>query len=111
MSSAPQSGDVLTGGLVVGIGASAGGLAAFKTFLANTPAATQASDSGGHYLRTTNPLNAENLAVYPRRVGTNRPNPSAAMGKRSVRSRSICWTTVLDPGESQWRSSWRSPTA
>ena len=40
MSSAPQSGDVLTGGLVVGIGASAGGLAAFKTFLANTPADT-----------------------------------------------------------------------
>jgi phospholipid/cholesterol/gamma-HCH transport system substrate-binding protein len=28
-----------------------------------------------HYLRTTNPVNAENLAVYPRRIGTNRPNP------------------------------------
>ena len=40
MSSAPQSDDVLTAGLVVGIGASAGGLAAFKTFLANTPADT-----------------------------------------------------------------------
>ena len=49
-------------------------------FLANTPAATQASDSGGHYLRTTNPLNAENLAVYPRRVGTNRPNPYTKPG-------------------------------
>ena len=38
--SATQSGDVLPGGLVVGIGASAGGLAAFTTFLANTPADT-----------------------------------------------------------------------
>ena len=28
-----------------------------------------------HYLRTTNPLNLENLAVYPRRPGTNRTNP------------------------------------
>ena len=40
MSSEPQSGHVLPGGLVVGIGASAGGLAAFTTFLANTPADT-----------------------------------------------------------------------
>jgi two-component system, chemotaxis family, CheB/CheR fusion protein len=38
LSPAPQSRDVLPGGLVVGIGASAGGLAAFKTFLAHTPA-------------------------------------------------------------------------
>ena len=44
-------------------------------FFANTAAATQARDSRGvHYLRTTNPLNPENLAVYPRRIGTNRPN-------------------------------------
>ena len=28
-----------------------------------------------HYLRTTNPVNPENLAVYPVRIGTNRPNP------------------------------------
>ena len=28
-----------------------------------------------HYLRTTNPVNPENLAVYPRRIATNRPNP------------------------------------
>ena len=33
-----------------------------------------------HYLRTTNPLNPENLAVYPRRIGTNRPNAYAAPG-------------------------------
>ncbi len=46
-------------------------------FFANTVGATQAQTPGSavHYLRTTNPLNAENLAVYPRRLGTNRPNP------------------------------------
>jgi virulence factor Mce-like protein len=45
-------------------------------FLGNTVGATQAFDSSRvHYLRTTNPLNPENLAVYPRRIGTNRPNP------------------------------------
>jgi virulence factor Mce-like protein len=46
-------------------------------FFANTVAATQASEQQNrvHYLRTTNPLNAENLAVYPRRIGQNRPNP------------------------------------
>ena len=48
-------------------------------FFANTVAATQATtvSSKGpiHYLRTTNPLNAENLAVYPTRLPTNRPNP------------------------------------
>ncbi len=47
------------------------------SFFANTVAATQATDPGTtlHYLRTTNPLNAENLAVYPKRLPTNRPNP------------------------------------
>jgi len=48
-------------------------------FFANTVASTQATTGSGadavHYLRTTNPVNAENLAVYPRRIGTNRPNP------------------------------------
>jgi len=48
-------------------------------FFANTVAATQAttvSDKGPlHYLRTQNPLNPENLAVYPKRLPTNRPNP------------------------------------
>jgi phospholipid/cholesterol/gamma-HCH transport system substrate-binding protein len=28
-----------------------------------------------HYLRTTNPAGPEGLAVYPRRIATNRPNP------------------------------------
>jgi two-component system CheB/CheR fusion protein len=37
MSSECRSNDLLPDGLVVGVGASAGGLAAFKTFLANTP--------------------------------------------------------------------------
>jgi phospholipid/cholesterol/gamma-HCH transport system substrate-binding protein len=46
-------------------------------FFANTVGATQAKTAGApvHYLRTTNPLNAENLAVYPKRLPTNRPNP------------------------------------
>jgi phospholipid/cholesterol/gamma-HCH transport system substrate-binding protein len=47
------------------------------SFFANSATATQAKDpaSSLHYLRTTNPLNPENLAVYPRRLPTNRPNP------------------------------------
>jgi phospholipid/cholesterol/gamma-HCH transport system substrate-binding protein len=51
------------------------------SFLSNTVAATQASEPvpGGtkrvHYLRTTNPVAPEMLAVYPRRIGSNRPNP------------------------------------
>src|SRR5829696_6954160 len=46
-----------------------------NAFFANTASATQAYDPGSrlHYLRTTNPLNAENLAAYPRRLGSNRP--------------------------------------
>src|SRR3954454_17250355 len=47
------------------------------SFFANASVATQAKDPGTqlHYLRTSNPLNEENLAVYPRRLPTNRPNP------------------------------------
>jgi ABC-type transporter Mla subunit MlaD len=49
-------------------------------FLANATAATNAFDVDAdgrrlHYLRTTNPLNPESLAAYPRRIGTNRSNP------------------------------------
>ncbi len=50
-------------------------------FFANTVAATEAGDKPGagdkfvHYLRTTNPVNPETLSMYPRRIGTNRPNP------------------------------------
>jgi virulence factor Mce-like protein len=46
-------------------------------FFANVVGATQARDTATrvHYLRTTNPFNPENLAAYPRRLGTNRPNP------------------------------------
>ena len=46
-------------------------------FFANAVASTNArpSPTQPNYLRTTNPLNPENLAVYPRRVGTNRTNP------------------------------------
>jgi phospholipid/cholesterol/gamma-HCH transport system substrate-binding protein len=50
-----------------------------SAFFANTVATTQATTQEGgvgvHYLRTSNPANPENLAVYPRRIATNRPNP------------------------------------
>jgi phospholipid/cholesterol/gamma-HCH transport system substrate-binding protein len=51
-----------------------------RTFFANVPAATQATDrpvnakAPVHYLRTLNPVNPENLAQYPHRLGTNRNN-------------------------------------
>jgi phospholipid/cholesterol/gamma-HCH transport system substrate-binding protein len=51
-----------------------------RTFFANVPAATQATDRPAnakapvHYLRTLNPVNPENLAQYPHRLGTNRNN-------------------------------------
>src|SRR4051794_20003752 len=47
------------------------------SFFANSVAATQAKDPGTvlHYLRTSNPLNPENLAAYPNRLPSNRPNP------------------------------------
>jgi len=49
-------------------------------FFANTAAATGAYTIPKpgvqlHYLRTMNPINPENFAVYPIRIGTNRPNP------------------------------------
>ena len=50
-------------------------------FFANSVTATQAVTSNKlHYLRTTNPFNPENLAVYPRRIGSNRPNAYAKSG-------------------------------
>lgn len=64
------------------------GLGAYKDeigpFFANSAAATQATSREGsarvHYLRTTNPANPENLAVYPRRVASNRTNPYTLPG-------------------------------
>jgi phospholipid/cholesterol/gamma-HCH transport system substrate-binding protein len=54
------------------------------TFFANAAASTQATGPVGsrnvHYLRTTNPVTPENLAAYPRRIGTNRPNPYTKPG-------------------------------
>jgi ABC-type transporter Mla subunit MlaD len=52
-----------------------------RAFFANTVAASQAFDRPPkatgpvHYLRTLNPINPENLAQYPRRLGSNRTNP------------------------------------
>jgi phospholipid/cholesterol/gamma-HCH transport system substrate-binding protein len=62
------------------------GVGAYKSeltaFFANTVGATQAYTIPKpgvqlHYLRTMNPVNPENFAVYPRRIGSNRPNPYA----------------------------------
>ena len=57
------------------------------TFFSNSVAPTQATDrpasAGGqavHYLRTSNPINPDNLAVYPRRSSTNRSNPYPVPG-------------------------------
>jgi phospholipid/cholesterol/gamma-HCH transport system substrate-binding protein len=52
------------------------------SFFGNAAAGTQAVEpsTGLHYLRTTNPLNPENLAVQPRRVGSNRTNAYAQPG-------------------------------
>ena len=53
-------------------------------FFSNDVAATQASSLGAdqksqlHYLRTTNPLNPENLAIYPKRIASNRSNAYVA---------------------------------
>jgi phospholipid/cholesterol/gamma-HCH transport system substrate-binding protein len=53
-------------------------------FFANSVAATQATNKVGtadvHYLRTTNPVNPEALAAYPRRLPTDRPNPYTLPG-------------------------------
>jgi virulence factor Mce-like protein len=56
-------------------------------FLANTTAATNAfnrpSETNFHvsrYLRTTNPLSPDALAVYPHRLRSNRANPYVAPG-------------------------------
>jgi virulence factor Mce-like protein len=59
------------------------GLAYYKreltAFFANVVASTQGvqtTNAGAvHFLRTTNPVNPEALAVYPQRLGINRPNP------------------------------------
>ncbi|HEV2814131.1 MAG TPA: MlaD family protein [Solirubrobacteraceae bacterium] len=66
-----------------------------RAFFANSPAATQArTPDGVHYLRTSNPQNPENLAVYPRRIGSNRPN--AYMKPRGFDN--LDRTSAQDPG-------------
>ena len=56
------------------------------SFFALDAASTQATDlppgrtRALHYLRTTNPLNLENLAAYPTRLPTNRSNPYVEPG-------------------------------
>jgi virulence factor Mce-like protein len=56
------------------------------SFLSLDAASTQVTDlppgnsTPLHYLRTTNPLNPENLAAYPRRLPSNRSNPYTEPG-------------------------------
>jgi virulence factor Mce-like protein len=56
------------------------------SFFALDAASTQVTDRPAgssrplHYLRTTNPLNPENLAAYPRRLPSNRSNPYTEPG-------------------------------
>jgi virulence factor Mce-like protein len=54
-------------------------------FFANSTAATNGYEvtSDGkrlHYLRAVNPVGPENLAAYPRRIGSNRTNPYMLLG-------------------------------
>src|SRR5829696_6524543 len=77
-------------------------------FFAHDAASTQATDrppgANGpvHYLRTANPLNPENLAAYPRRIATNRPNPYVAPGASTdkpvkVFGTYLCGTAAIPP--------------
>jgi phospholipid/cholesterol/gamma-HCH transport system substrate-binding protein len=57
------------------------------SFFALDASATQATDAPPsargqrvHYLRTSNPVNPEALAMYPRRISTNRSNPYSEPG-------------------------------
>jgi phospholipid/cholesterol/gamma-HCH transport system substrate-binding protein len=81
-----------------------------NAFFANSTAATQAtaavagSSEPAHYLRTSNPLNPEMLAQYPKRLTTNRTNPypfpgdgtSLASGLSSYETRQ-CTGQTLTP--------------
>jgi phospholipid/cholesterol/gamma-HCH transport system substrate-binding protein len=62
-------------------------------FLANDVASTQAvqtpagSSTPIHYLRTSNPVNPENLAAWPYRLSTNRSNPyTEPLGYKKIKT-------------------------
>jgi virulence factor Mce-like protein len=72
-----------------------------NAFFANTVAATEATNIPAyakgqkvHYLRTLNPFNPENLAAYPNRIGTNRPNAYTFPGQFSQLSALLAGTGV-----------------
>ena len=83
-----------------------------NAFFANTVAATHAAEPNPngkgllHYLRTTNPLNPENLAVQRKRLATNRPNPYQFPGAfSSWRAACRCTRTASAAGpttSSRW---------
>ncbi|HEY3188309.1 MAG TPA: hypothetical protein VGJ70_12600, partial [Solirubrobacteraceae bacterium] len=74
------------------------GLAPYKGelggFLGNSAAATQAYtvEKDGrrlHYLRSMNPMNPENFAVYPKRIGSNRTDPYYISGAENELPRGL----------------------
>jgi virulence factor Mce-like protein len=65
-----------------------------SAFFANSSAATQAytlEEDGQrlHYLRSMNPMNPENFAVYQRRIGSNRTDPYYISGALSELPRGL----------------------
>jgi phospholipid/cholesterol/gamma-HCH transport system substrate-binding protein len=77
-------------------------IAAFFSLDATSAQATDTpagSDGPVHYLRTSNPLNAENLAVYPTRAPTSRPNPYIAPGGSAGRPFKVFGTYACGTGQ------------
>ena len=76
------------------------GLGQYKSelsaFFANTVATTQATTQEGnarvHYLRTSNPANPENLAVYPRRLPPTAPTRTTSPARSTTWPRGCCPT-------------------
>ena len=81
-------------------------------FFGNDVGSTQATGLSAdgktqlHYLRTTNPFNPENLALYPHRLATNRSNPYldpmgymklATQGHLDVFGSYLCTTNPVAP--------------
>ena len=81
------------------------------SFFSLDSAATQATDlppgaaTPIHYLRTTNPINPENLAAYPNRISTNRSNAyrqpggysKLASGALEVFGKYLCTSNKVAP--------------
>jgi virulence factor Mce-like protein len=76
----------------------------FSLDVAATNAVDRPPGSNGpvHYLRTANPINPENLAAYPHRLSTNRPNPYVEPGGSLAKPGKVfgtyaCGTAAIPP--------------